>query len=115
MTDQQLARLAGTEVSVGGPWDFEYPRVGTGLLRGRVSAAHVVDGDASEQGVSLKLDTPFVSEEGPAVRSLISRRRHASAEGIEETNAAGELVSDNLSPTLTRRPRIDASRACPRS
>lgn len=40
-TEQQLARLLvgkEIEVSVSEPWDFEYPRGGTGLLRGRVSA-----------------------------------------------------------------------------
>ena len=73
------------------------PGRGTGLLRGRVSAARPVDGDASKWGVHLELDTPFASEEGPIVRSLVAKLRHVSAEGIVEMLAAGELVSANLS------------------
>lgn len=85
------------EASVSEPSDFEYPG-GGGLLRGRVSAAHAAGGgDASTQSVTVRLETPFVSEEGPIVRSLLARRRYAEAEGIAEMLAAGEFVSANLS------------------
>ena len=100
LTEEDVARLLvgkEVEVSVGEPWDFEYPGGGTGLLRGRVSAARPVDGDGSKWGVHLELDTPFASEEGPVVRSLVAKRRYVSAEGIVEMLAAGERVSANLS------------------
>jgi hypothetical protein len=83
------------EISVGEPWDFEYPGGGS-ILRGRVPAVEV-GGEKEEQRVSVELETPFVSEEGPVVRSLVARRRHVLPDGIVGMLAAGERVSANLS------------------
>ena len=76
---------------------FRVPGRGDGRpARARLGGAPV-DGDGSKWGVHLELDTPFASEEGPVVRSLVAKRRYVSAEGIVEMLAAGERVSANLS------------------
>lgn len=98
LTEEQLARLLVgkmVEISVGEPWDFEYPD-GESSLSGRVATVHVA-GRPEEQSVRLELAAPFVSEEGPTVRNLLARRRHRLPEGMVEMLAAGERVSANLS------------------
>ena len=98
MSEQTVAGLLigrEVEISVGEPWDFEYPG-GEGRLRGRISATEV-GGETEEQRVGVELETPFVSEEGPVVRSLVARRRHVLPDGIVGMLAAGERVSANLS------------------
>lgn len=100
LRDEAVARLLvgkEVEVSVSEPFDFEYPGEG-GLLRGRITAAYAVEGgEASDQRVIVELETPFVPEEGPLIRSLVARRRYGEAEGIVEMLACEEFASANLS------------------
>lgn len=82
-------------ISVGEPWDFEYPGGAQGL-EGHVEEIELPL-DRSGQRVSVELQTPFVCEEGPRVTRLTASVRHVLPEGLVELLAAGERVAVNFS------------------
>jgi hypothetical protein len=82
-------------ISVGEPWDFEYPAGAQGLA-GHVGEIELPQ-DSSRQQVSVELQTPFVCEEGPRGTRLVASIRHVLPEGLVELLAAGERVAVNFS------------------
>lgn len=82
-------------ISVSEPWDFEYPGGAQGL-EGRIESVRLPP-ERSKQQLSLELQTPFISEEGPEITRLDARIRHVLSEGLVELLASGERVAVNFS------------------
>ena len=81
-------------VSIGEPWDFEYPD-GQDALPGRITAVSE-RGEHAEQWVRIEV-TPFEAEEGSTIRHLTAKQRYVEPAGMIEIIARGEDANVNLS------------------
>lgn len=91
-----VSGLAGLEVyvSVGEPWDFEYPD-DLYPIGGTVSSHSPPGTSVNEQRVVVAV-TPFLSEEGAWVFSLTAKGRYVDEVGIVEHLVAGGRINANL-------------------